>query len=193
MTADRLPGPGVGLLKPWDHERRFRLELTMRNVVVREREVEWILPRDESYWNVIPARARLRVVRAAIATRPFQVPRAPVVRHRIISAGFLAHPEHGGDNVHFPRVTLDCRVRTGRDKNLWFHLEQCLLPQFHCVLGEIRRRRVGGSRLLVPEDFRGASNRQTETGRKKSPHHKRRNLLSDSPLLGKANLPKTVM
>src|SRR5438132_1655282 len=96
MTADRLPGPGVGLLKPWDHERRFRLE-------------------------------------------------------------------------------------------------QCLLPQFHCVLGEIRRRRVGGSRLLVPEDFRGASNRQTETGRKKSPHHKRRNLLSDSPLLGKANLPKTVM
>jgi hypothetical protein len=43
--------------------------------------------------------------------------------------------------------------------------------------------------LLVPEDFRDASNRQTETGRKKSPHYKRRTLLSDSPLLGKPNLP----
>src|SRR5207237_4803967 len=41
MTAYRLALARVGLLKPWDHQRRFRLELAMRNVVVREREVAW--------------------------------------------------------------------------------------------------------------------------------------------------------
>src|SRR4029450_11193281 len=66
-----------------------------------------------------------------------------------------------------------------------------LLPQLHRVLGKIPCGSVGRSGLLVPEDFRGASNRQTETGRKKPPHYKRRNLLSDSPLLGKPNLAET--
>src|SRR6266702_6178696 len=66
MTAHRLPLAGVGLLKPRNHQRRFRLELAMRNVVVRKSEVEWILPRDKGYWDVIAARARLLVVRPAV-------------------------------------------------------------------------------------------------------------------------------
>src|SRR5512132_233420 len=69
MAANRLPRPGVGLLKPRDHQRRFGLELTVRDVVIRQRKVEWILPRDEGYWNVIAARARLWVVRAAVIRR----------------------------------------------------------------------------------------------------------------------------
>ena len=44
MAADRLPRPGVGLLKPWDHQRRFRFELAVRDIVIRQREVERILP-----------------------------------------------------------------------------------------------------------------------------------------------------
>src|SRR5437660_6065148 len=62
ITAYRLALTRVGLLKPWNHQRRFRLELAMRNVVVRESEVEWIMFRGKGYWDVIPARARLPVV-----------------------------------------------------------------------------------------------------------------------------------
>src|SRR4029077_4168399 len=86
MAADRLPRPGVGLLKPWDHKRRFRLELAVRNIVIRQRAVERILPRDEGYWNVIPSRARLRVVRPAVIPCPIEIPRTLVVRYRIVPA-----------------------------------------------------------------------------------------------------------
>ena len=189
ITADRLPRPGVGLLEPRDYQRRFRLELAMRDVVIRQRDVEGILPRDERNWNVIPARARLRVVRSAVISCPIEVPRTLVVRHRIVSAGLFPHPEDRRHNVHFPGITLDRRVGTGRDKDLRFHFEHGLFPQLHCVLGKIRGRSIGRSGLLVPEDFRGTRNRQTETSRKKSPHYKRRHPLSDSPLLGKPNLP----
>src|SRR5207249_7496316 len=92
----------VRLRKPWDHQRRFRLELAMRNVVGRESEVEWILPRDKGYWDVIAARARLRVVRPAVIRCPIIIPGAFVVRHRIISAGLFAHPKDGGNDVRFP-------------------------------------------------------------------------------------------
>src|SRR5258707_1284351 len=61
IAADRLPRPSVGLLEPRDYQRRFRLELAVRDVVIRQRDVEGILPRDERNWNVIPARARVRV------------------------------------------------------------------------------------------------------------------------------------
>ena len=123
ITAYRLALARVGLLKPWNHQRRFRLELAMRNVVVRESEVEWILPRDKGYWDVIAASARLRVVRPAVIRCPIIIPGAFVVRHRIISAGLFPNPEDGRHNAHFPRVTLNRRVRTGRDKHLRFHLD----------------------------------------------------------------------
>src|SRR5258707_1641714 len=192
IAADRLPRPGVGLLEPRDYQWCFRLELAMRDVVVRQRDVEGILPRDEGYRNVIAARARLRAVRTAVIRCPIKIPTTLVVRHRIVSARFLTHPEHRRYDIHFPRVPLDRRSGAGRDKNLRFHFDQRLLPKLHCVLGEIPRRRVGRSGLFVPEDLRGTSNRQTETSRKKS-HYKRRHLLSDPPLLGKANFPKTLL
>src|SRR4051794_41039209 len=110
MAADRLPRAGVGLLKPRDHKRRFWLELAVRDIVIRQREVERILLRDEGYWNVIAARARLRVIRAAVIRCPIQIPRTLVVRHRIVSASFFPHPEHGCDNIHLPRVALNRRA-----------------------------------------------------------------------------------
>src|SRR5215475_7378402 len=170
MAADRLPRSSVGLLKPRDYERRFRLELAVRHVVIRQRDIKRILFRDKRDWNVIPARARLRVVRAAVIRRPIKIPRTLIVRHRIVSTGFFPHPKYGGDNIHFPRVSLDRRAGTGRDKDLRFHFQQRLLPQLHRVFREIRRRRVGRSGLFVPEDFRGASNCKTETNREKSLH-----------------------
>src|SRR4029079_129940 len=129
------------------------------------------------------------VIRAPVIRCPVQIPRTLEVRHGIVSAGLLSYPEHSGNNVHFPRVTLDRWAGAGRDKDLRFHFKQRLLPELHCVLREISRRGVGRSGLFVPEDFRGATNRQTETNHEKSPHHKRRLLLSESPLLGKPNLP----
>src|SRR5262249_54708801 len=75
MAADRLPRAGVGLTEPWDHEWSFRFKLAVRDVVIRQREVKRILPRDERNWNVIPTRTRLRVVRAAVIRRPIQIPR----------------------------------------------------------------------------------------------------------------------
>src|SRR5262249_55329681 len=130
-----------------------------------------------------------RVVRPAVIRCPIKIPAAFVVRHRVISAGLFPNPEDGRHNAHFPRVTLNRRVRTGRNKYLRFHLEQGLLPELHGIFGEVRSRGVRGSGLFIPEDFRGASNRKTETGRKKSPHYERRHPLSDSPATGKANFP----
>src|SRR5262249_16631351 len=107
MAADRLARPGVGLLKPRDHQRGFGLKLAVRDIVIRQCEVERILPRDKRDWNVIPARARLRSIRATIVRCPIQIPRTLVVRHRIVSAGLFPHPKDRGDNIHLPRVTLD--------------------------------------------------------------------------------------
>src|SRR4029450_2883284 len=128
MAADRLPGPGIGLLEPGDHQRRFGLELAVRDVVIRQREVERILPRDKRDWNIIPARAWLRVVRAAVIRCPIKIPRHLVVRPRIASPPFPTHPEHRRYDIHFPRIPLDRRAGAGRDEDLWFHLEHRLLP-----------------------------------------------------------------
>src|SRR5262245_56211318 len=189
VAADRLARPGVGLLKPRDHQRCFWFELTVRDVVIRQREVERILPRYERDWNVIPARARVRDVCAAVIRCPIKIPRTLVVRHRIVSAGLFPHPKYGGDNIHFPRIPLDRRAGTGRDKDLRFHFQQRLLPQLHRVFREIRRSRVGRSGLFVPEDFRGASNCKTETNREKSLHADRCVLYPISPPEASLKLP----
>src|SRR5215471_2966073 len=174
MAADRLSSPSVRLLEPGDHQRRFWLELTVRDVVIRQREVERILLRDKRDWYVIPARARLWTVRAAVIRRPIEIPATLVVRYRIVSARFFPHPKHGGDDIHFPRIPLDSRSRTRRDKHLRFHFDQRLFPQLHRVLREICCGGVRRSGLFVPEDFRGASNCKTETNRDKSLHADRR-------------------
>src|SRR5262245_6575073 len=88
MATDGLPRPGVGLLKPRNHQRRFRLELAVRYVVIRQSKVERILFRDERYRNVVAASARVRGVRAAVIRCPIQIPRTLVVRDWIIPASF---------------------------------------------------------------------------------------------------------
>ena len=174
MATHRLARATVGLFEPRDHQRRFRLKLAVCDVVIRQCEVERVLPRDERDWNVIPAGSRLWSVRAAVIRRPIKVPATFVVRHRIVSASFFPHPEHSSHDVRLPRIPLDRRAGTGRDKDLRFHFEQRLLPKLHRVLSEIGRGGVGRSGLFVPEDFRGASNCKTETNREKSLHADRR-------------------
>ena len=161
MPAHRLSLPRIGLLEPRYHKRRFRLELAMRNIVVRERTIKGVLPRNKGDWNVIPPRTGVWVIVSPVIRRPIEVSTASVVGDRIIASGLFSDPKYRGNNVRLPRVALDRRSRTGRDEHLWFHLEQRLLPQFHCVPGEICRSRVRRSRLFIPEDFRDASNCQT--------------------------------
>jgi hypothetical protein len=47
--------------------------------------------------------------------------------------------------------------------------------------------------LLIPEKFWDDKDRQTQTDRKKSPHYKRRHLLSDFGRSGKPNFPVSRM
>src|SRR5215469_18889398 len=98
VAADGLPLFGVGLLKPRDHQWRFWLELAMRHIVIGQCDVERILPRDERDWDVIPTRARLRVIRAAVICCPIEIPATFVIRNRIVSAGLFPHPEDCSDD-----------------------------------------------------------------------------------------------
>ena len=165
----------------------------MGDIIVRQRAVEGILMRDESDWNVIAPRARIRSIGSPVIHRPIQVPRTSVVGDWIIASGLFSNPKHRGHNARFPRVTLYCRVGTGRDENLRFHFEQCLLTQPHCVLGKIRRRRVGRSGLFIPESFRGDSDSQTETSREKSPHVKAPASSIRSPAIRQDNFSELIL
>src|SRR5436190_4441670 len=189
VPAYRLSLLRIRLFEPRNNERRFRLKLAVRDIVVWQRAVEGIQLGNKRHGDVISPRARVGIIVSTVIRGPIKVPATPVIGDGIIASSLFSNPKDGRYDVRFPRVTLDCRAGTGGDENLRFHFEQCLLPQFHRILGKVCRGRVGRSRLFVPEDFRGASNSQTETSRKKSPHHKRRHLVSDSPLLGKPNLP----
>src|SRR6266542_1106141 len=161
VPAHRLSLARISLFEPGDNQRRFRLELAMRHIVIGKRIVEGILLRNKSDWTAIPPCAWIRIIGSAVIRRPIKVPGAPVVVDWVIASGLFSNPKHGRHDVCLPRVTLDCRAGAGGDKNLRLHLEQCLLPQFHRVLGEIRRRRIWGSGLLVPERFWDDKDRQT--------------------------------
>ena len=56
MLANGLSRARVSLLEPGDHERRFRLELAVAHVVIRQRTVERILSRSKPDRDVVPTR-----------------------------------------------------------------------------------------------------------------------------------------
>src|SRR6266404_9885571 len=118
MPADGLSLAHVSLLEPRDHQRPFGFELAMSHVVVRQRAIERILPRNECHWDVATPRRALRVIEPTVIRLPIQIPRAPEIGHRIVSARLFTNPEHRRYDVGFPWITLDRRARTGRDKHL---------------------------------------------------------------------------
>ena len=54
IFAHRLTRSGVKLFEPGNHERRFRFELTMCDIVVRQGAVEGVLVRDKPHRNIVP-------------------------------------------------------------------------------------------------------------------------------------------
>src|SRR5438128_11918579 len=78
VPAHRLPLPRVSLLEPRYDQRRFRLELTVRHVVVRQCTIERILPWNECHRNVVAPRRCFRCVETAIITCPIRVPAASI-------------------------------------------------------------------------------------------------------------------
>src|SRR5438105_1850755 len=96
MLANRLPRPGVGLLKPRDDEWRLWLELAVRDVVIRQRTVEWILMGNKSDRNIIAPGRRIGIIESTVRRRPIRVPRALVIGHRIVASGLLSDPKHRG-------------------------------------------------------------------------------------------------
>src|SRR5262249_50701003 len=134
--------------EPWDHEWRFRFELAMRHVVVRQRTIEGILSRNESDRNVAASRGSFRIIEAAVIRLPIQIPGTAKVRDWIIASGLFADPEDRRHNVCFPGITLHRWPGTCRHEYLRLHFEQRLLAQLHRVLGKIRSRRVWRARLF---------------------------------------------
>ena len=54
IFAHGLTRSRVKLLEPGNHERCFRFELAMRNIVVRQRTVKGVLVRDKRHRNIVP-------------------------------------------------------------------------------------------------------------------------------------------
>src|SRR5260370_33090376 len=70
VFANRAARFGIGSSKPRNHQRRFRLELLVRDVVVREGAIERILPRGELSRNIVLTRLLVRIVYCAIVLHP---------------------------------------------------------------------------------------------------------------------------
>src|SRR5262249_30960290 len=87
VATNRLSRPIISLLKPRDHERRFRLELAMRHIVIRQCAVEWILLRHKRNGDIIAPCARVGVIVSTVIPLPIIVPGTPIVWHRIIASG----------------------------------------------------------------------------------------------------------
>src|SRR4029453_3879746 len=115
-----------GLSKPWDNNRRFGLKLSVRDIVIRERAVKRVLPRDEIYWHVVVSPGRIGVVVTAVIARPLRVPGTLVIRNGIIRGRHFADPKNGCDNVRFPRITGRRKARSGRNENLWLDFKKRL-------------------------------------------------------------------
>ena len=97
----------VSLFEPGDDERRFRLELAMCDIVVRQRAVERVLARNERYRNIIAPGRWIGVIDAAIVLFPLLVPNA-------LAYLFFADPKDSGHDAGLPRVTLYGRGRVKR-------------------------------------------------------------------------------
>ena len=148
VPAHRFARAGVGLLEPRNYQRCFRLELTVGDVVVRQRTVKWVQLRNKCHRNVISPRAGLGIIISAIIRRPIKVPSTFVIWDGIITSCLFSNPKYRGDNIGLPRVTLHCRTRAGRNKNLRLHFEQCLLPKFHCGTSRSRPPWHKGKRIV---------------------------------------------
>src|SRR6476659_8498508 len=137
VFADRAAGLRVSLLKPRNDQGGLGLELTVRHVVVRERAIKWVLPRNERGRDVVLPRTGIRRVEAAVVRGPIGVPRTFHVRDRIVAASSFTDPENGRDDVRFPGEPRHARLGGRRDKDLGLDLEKGLLTELHGVLGEV--------------------------------------------------------
>src|SRR5207245_10739896 len=98
----------VRCLEPRHNTRRLRPMPVGGLVVVWEGAVKRVLSRRELYRNVIAAMRGIWVVKSAVSSAPIFVPRAPAVRHRIVSARLLADPKDSCHNISLPRISLSC-------------------------------------------------------------------------------------
>ena len=74
MLANRVPRFSILSLEPRNDQGRFRFELTVRYVVIRQRAVKRILAWNKRDRNVVAPRGGLGIVETAIITRPVCVP-----------------------------------------------------------------------------------------------------------------------
>ena len=97
-------GADEGVLEPRNNLGGFGFGAAAGDVVVGQSDVEGILLRDESGGQVTAPVARIRIVITSVIVGPSCVPRAFVIRHRIVLGGGLADPKDGGHDVALPRI-----------------------------------------------------------------------------------------
>ena len=100
--ADRLAISNEGASEPRNYLRDFRFGVMVRDVIVRQSDIKWILPGKKIGWNKIRSSPRGRVVVPTIAREPTSIPGALIVGNRIVSACLFTYPEDRGCDVHFP-------------------------------------------------------------------------------------------
>ena len=122
--ADCLARAGTVVFKPGNGAGGFRfVGLVVDAVVVGQRDVEWIEPGSETFWDIAASEGRLRIVVAAVVLLTVLIPGGFVSGGGLVLGRFFANPEDRcGDE--FPPVVLGLLVleRVGRgrhDGHLW--------------------------------------------------------------------------
>src|SRR5262249_14866719 len=94
ILANGLPRPGIGAPEPRNEQGRFGFKVSVRQVVVRQGNVKRILPRGERHGNVIAAIPCFGRIISAIIRDPVEIPRASLIRDRIIRSSGFADPKY---------------------------------------------------------------------------------------------------
>ena len=123
---------------------RFRLELPVGDVVIGQRAVKRILPRDERDRDVVAARGGVGGIEAAVIARSSSHPRSSYNSAPDYSRRPARRSKKRSSRCSSSTDNADrAGARGGRNENLRLDFQQRLLAQLHRVFGEIGAALVG--------------------------------------------------
>ena len=139
------------LLEPGNDLAGLRFGRAAGDIIVRQRDVERVLPRGEFGRDVVPAGGWIGIVVAAVVAGPIDIPGAFVIRNRVIDRRTFSDPEDRGHDLPFPGIPVESGAEGGGSDNLGFDLDQGVLPEPLGVFLKIGTRRDGRLRLGGPQ------------------------------------------
>ena len=85
MTFEnRLAIADKGFFKPRDHVFPFRFGVAGLYVIVRQSDIERILPREEAHRHKFLTQVEIRIVVTTVVNRPIRIPRTGVIGDGIV-------------------------------------------------------------------------------------------------------------